>query len=171
MTQRTHLARVALNNTGSRCTVDTGHGRFCDAIADEGLPFPICIRHAVKLTIAMTDLVNSHLSLSSMQALYVINDMEGQRAARMKKARFKKDAIMCVYYVALGKHIKIGYTSDLIERMRAYPSGTLLCYEDGDDSLERKRHQEFAEYLDVGREWFLRGPRLIAHIDSLTENP
>jgi hypothetical protein len=33
--------------------------------------------------------------------------------------------------------------------------------------VERKRHRQFAEYLDAGNEWFLPSPELMEHINAL----
>jgi hypothetical protein len=115
----------------------------------------------------MLDLMDIRLSVSGMPRLFGIADLEDQIERNFKKLVLKKAAIECVYYVAVGKHIKIGYTTDLRQRMLSYPSGDLLATEKGHDDLEHRRHQQFREYLDRGNEWFLRGPRLMAHIDSL----
>lgn len=153
------------------CTVENPQGRFCDAPAFEGMPFPICKKHAMRLAAAMWSQARRELAVGRVkddETRQELEQIDIRSAARRAEER-AKTASEVVYYVALGKHIKIGYTTNIEIRMRAYVTGDLLVTEAGGRSLELKRHREFAEYLDVGHEWFLRGPRLIAHIDTLTE--
>ena len=73
-----------------------------------------------------------------------------------------------VYYLGLGEHIKIGFASDLFQRLTSYPPGSvLLAIEDGSLNTEAQRHKDFADYLAAGREWFDPGPRLVDHVDKL----
>lgn len=83
-------------------------------------------------------------------------------------ARRKQDHVGTVYYLLTGDTIKIGWTSDLGQRMRQYPpNSTLLATEDGPRSLEKSRHGLFNEYLVQGREWFSQGEHLTAWIEQL----
>lgn len=76
-----------------------------------------------------------------------------------------------VYYMRINGRIKIGYTSDLTKRSRAYPPDTeLLAVEPGGRDLEHQRHVQFARYLDRGREWFTEGPLLVEHIRSVADS-
>lgn len=80
------------------------------------------------------------------------------------------DAEGIVYYARISGHIKIGYTTDLTKRSKAYPPDTeLLAVEPGDRQLEHRRHVQFARYLQRGREWFTEGPTLIEHIEALAK--
>lgn len=73
-----------------------------------------------------------------------------------------------VYYVALDGLIKIGYSQDVTERLRAYPpTAKLLAVEPGNKHVERKRHQRFGKHLAKGREWFTDAPELREWIDEL----
>lgn len=73
-----------------------------------------------------------------------------------------------VYYLQVGEHIKVGYSVDVRQRMRAYPPGSvLLAVEPGSPDLERQRHREFAGSLLDGREWFRRDAPLQEHIDQI----
>lgn len=73
-----------------------------------------------------------------------------------------------VYYLRSGGYIKIGWTSDLTKRMRAYsPDSLLLATEPGPRALEAKRHRMFAAHRTHGREWYALAPALTRHIDQL----
>lgn len=73
-----------------------------------------------------------------------------------------------VYYVQVGDLIKVGTTSDMKRRLRAYPpNAVVLATETGSFLRETERVEEFAEYLAGRREWFHPGPRLMAHITEL----
>lgn len=75
-----------------------------------------------------------------------------------------------VYYLRINGHIKIGYTSDLRQRSRSYPPGSeLLAIEPATKATERERHQDFARYLERGREWFRESEVLVEHMAALKE--
>lgn len=75
-----------------------------------------------------------------------------------------------VYYMRINGRIKIGYTTDLTKRSRAYPPDSeLLAVEPGDPELERLRHTQFSRYLERGREWYTDGELLLNHIDDLAD--
>ncbi len=60
-----------------------------------------------------------------------------------------------VYYLLIGDLIKIGFASNVRKRLRSYPpNAELLAVEPGDRALEKRRHQQFDEHLQRGREWF-----------------
>lgn len=66
-----------------------------------------------------------------------------------------------VYYLLVGDLIKIGFASDVRKRLRSYPPNTeLLAVEPGDRALEKRRHQQFDEHLQRGREWFADVPEI-----------
>lgn len=71
-----------------------------------------------------------------------------------------------IYYLRVGEHVKIGWTKNLHQRMRAYPpTSELLGHHYGTKADERALHQQFAAYLAGGREWFSDVPELREHID------
>lgn len=75
-----------------------------------------------------------------------------------------------VYYLRVGERIKIGFSSDVHQRLRSYPPGSvLLALEPGDKKLERQRHHEFGDFLLAGREWFEPSDKLMAHIQQLVD--
>lgn len=73
-----------------------------------------------------------------------------------------------VYYLRVGDQVKIGFSSDVRRRLRSYPPGSeLLAVEPGEKKLERRRHNEFAEWLVAGREWFQPSEQLLQHTRDL----
>lgn len=76
-----------------------------------------------------------------------------------------------VYYVQVGDLIKVGTTSNMKRRLRAYPpNAVVLATEAGSFIRETERIEQFGEYLAGRREWFTAGPRLMAHIDGLRQS-
>lgn len=72
-----------------------------------------------------------------------------------------------VYYLRSGAYIKIGWTSDLDKRMRAYaPDSVLLAVEPGTRKDEQRRHKMFAAHRTHGREWYALVPSLTHHIEQ-----
>jgi hypothetical protein len=71
-----------------------------------------------------------------------------------------------VYYLRWRDRIKIGTSSNPRQRLAAIWHETLLAFEPGGRTLERRRHQQFAE-LREGGEWFRADPALLAHIATL----
>ena len=69
-----------------------------------------------------------------------------------------------VYYAERFGRIKIGWSSDVAQRMGTLKA-VLLATEPGDRHLERQRHAQFSADRIVG-EWFQASPALEAHIDT-----
>jgi hypothetical protein len=73
-----------------------------------------------------------------------------------------------VYYLRSGAYIKIGWTSNLEKRMRAYaPDSVLLATEPGTRKDESRRHKMFATHRTHGREWYAMVPSLMHHIEMM----
>lgn len=80
----------------------------------------------------------------------------------------KKTTIGTVYYLEVGSHIKIGWASDLANRMRSYPPNSrLLAAHPGTRSDESKMHRRFATARTHGREWYAPVPSLLHHIEQM----
>lgn len=72
-----------------------------------------------------------------------------------------------VYYLRAGDRIKIGTTASPRSRFAALGHHDLLAFERGDRTLERRRHEQFAEHRFAGSEWFSTHAELEAHIAGL----
>lgn len=87
---------------------------------------------------------------------------EGRVAAKRKRAAERPGT---VYYILVGAHIKIGYTTNMYSRMRAYPpDSTVLGTEPGTKETEKERHQHFEAHRALGREWFKDVPEIREYI-------
>ena len=84
--------------------------------------------------------------------------------------RSKVAAESVVYYVKLtGGRIKIGWTSNLDQRLRTFRAraSDVLAIEAGGQPVEAQRHRQFA-HLRIGRsEEFRESPTLLNHIADL----
>lgn len=149
----------------NRCTVQRHNGEFCDAPSPEGMPFPICARHAIKLY--------HHLKvvLADAQAdpLYAMHKLNAQiMSERREREKRENTSRHVVYYVRIGELIKIGTTTNLTSRLHQYPpSRELLAVEPGGTRVEHQRIKQFAHLLAYGKEWFRPGPDLLEHIDAI----
>jgi hypothetical protein len=145
----------------------TSSGNFCDADGAPDLPFAICSRHAVALYRRMHEMVAEARSNYREPALLnaVVREVSAERYAKANTKRHR------VYYVRVGDLIKIGMTTNLKQRLSAYPPGSqLLAAELGGQAREAQRHREFSHLLASRKEWFHPGPDLMAHIDALSED-
>lgn len=93
----------------------------------------------------------------------------GITAARENKIyETKGDKPGWIYYLHIDDKVKIGYTTDIIRRMRSYPpSSPLLGVHPGTKQLERDMHEQFKGSLIQGREWFRPDPDLLAHCERV----
>lgn len=69
-----------------------------------------------------------------------------------------------IYYLKVNDLVKIGFTTDIIQRMRDYPPDTpLLAVHPGTPELEREMHRIFKGSLARGREWFTPDDYVLEH--------
>jgi hypothetical protein len=153
----------------SRCTVERKNGTFCDTPTMVDAPFPICTKHAIKLYKHMLDV-----------ARYDFFGMERPEEKRadhttwtLREANHKTALQMqsMVYYVRIHDFIKIGYTTNVKQRMSQLRVHTdaILATEPGGRDLERDRHKQFADLRIGTMENFKPTKRLIDHIDAVRE--
>lgn len=75
-----------------------------------------------------------------------------------------------IYYLHIDGKIKIGYTTDIVQRMRQYPPGSPLAgVHPGTPELEKRLHRQFAGSLAQGREWFNPTPDLLEHCEQVVK--
>lgn len=73
-----------------------------------------------------------------------------------------------IYFLRCEGSIKIGWTSNLTQRMRGYPPNTvMLATMPGTRSDESQLKRRFAVHATHGREWFAAVPTLMQHIDQV----
>lgn len=95
----------------------------------------------------------------------------GLQQAAMTPEASRRQAPGVIYYIRMGDLVKIGYTADLRQRVRAYPPhAELLAAHPGTLETERQIHHKFLMHLSKGREWFESHDVLTAHIEEVCEN-
>lgn len=154
----------------TRCTAQSEDGSFCDAPSIDGAPFPICIRHGAQLLRFFQAELNGIEHAPFTRKLEVLNSMRDGKADLERRLREDAERMPTerVYYVLVGKLIKIGYTTQLRKRMATYPPDRkILAIEDGGMNLEAQRLRQFRASLAHGKEWFRPTPDLIDHINRL----
>lgn len=99
------------------------------------------------------------------------DDRERRETARTEAAsQLRGDRPGFVYYLQVGDRIKVGYSTDVRKRMRAYPPGSkLLAVEPGSLELEAQRHRELVGSLLDGREWFRPDSVVLEHIRRIAD--
>jgi hypothetical protein len=125
----------------------------------------VCIRHAVEIW----QLVQRSKGDPEIHQIAVETVAERVRRldeAERKRIEFNKQH-GTIYYVRVDEKIKIGWTSNLDQRMRAYPPHMqLLATHPGDRADERDLHRSFARFRASGREWYHPAEILLDHIES-----
>lgn len=161
-------SRMANASHWTRCTAQREDGSFCDGQTLPDAPFPICVRHAAQVYEFLRGSFDAAIN-DEERRMHIVVDVLGKRQEINKHLDSAANAV--VYYGQIGDHIKIGTTTNLKSRMVAYPPNRrLLATEPGYEDVEAARHREFADLLDMGREWFTPGARLINHINNLRKN-
>ena len=106
-----------------------------------------------------------------LAALEAEQDAERKRKADALAATWKGQRWIeagWVYYLQVGRLVKIGYTRDIEQRMRQYPpNSSLLAVHPGTPKVEREMHHKFLHLLNKGREWFTIAPDLVEHVESV----
>lgn len=142
------------------CIPDCGH------LVPRNRSIPVCRSCGVK--IAVYHAGDADLALG----------VQRERQSQREQAKARRDAAYAgqsqVYYIRIGDHIKIGYSTNLKQRISQLrlQQSALLATEPGGRELEKERHRQFsADRIISNREDFDPSPRLMAHIDAvLTEH-
>jgi hypothetical protein len=130
------------------------------------MPFPICPKHAIAVYMRVAEIRQD--ALSGGQRLGFIEQSLEPKALDLKDVA-RSERQQTIYYVRVGDLIKIGWTTDLRTRLRAYgPARQLLATETGGSGLEAQRHREFNHLLVAGKEWFRPGSDLLEHIATIS---
>jgi hypothetical protein len=153
----------------NRCTAQAESGNFCDDPAMDGAPFPLCIPHGAQILRFMQGQIAAVEAAPVDIRLAVLSHTFDRTTHQPTKVKYAPDPV--VYYVQIDQHVKIGYSSNLRQRLKSYPlNRRLLATEPGDENTESVRLNEFAEHRAMGREWFYPAPRLLGHINRLRKS-
>lgn len=142
--------------------------RNCENVADHP-EHPLCEAHYRRVGLQF---VNENVELiQAIAGTLTVSDLVERLAGfpddREPRTPPVKESV--VYYARIGDVIKIGFTTNLVERLRALrvQPGGLLAVEPGGRDVERSRHLEFADERYGAREDFAMSTRLMAHIEAL----
>lgn len=150
------------------CTVSMDYRTFCGAPCIPDAPIPVCIKHGAMLLEFMRDQFDTMRDDLGTFGPRAIAAMSADIGKQHKMARQIREDNAVVYYVRVGELIKIGTTTQIKARLRAYPPGSsLLATEPGGLDAEQRRHDQFAGALAHGNEWFHPTTKLMVHIESL----
>ena len=125
---------------------------------------PLCGAH-IEIAHDIQDRINQgHQALYRVQQVVVVDHRDDPAAPKAEP----EPIAGTVYYVQIGPHIKIGWTSDMSKRMRAFPPNSqLLAQHPGTRKDEARMHRRFAADLTHGREWFVPSASLTRHIANV----
>lgn len=136
----------------SQCVARTS---LCDPEMVDGAAFPICLRHGLEFQFRLLRYGMKRANAGGDE----LPSMPTQLVKRVNPV---------VYYLLVDGLIKIGFTTNIRSRLRAYPPTThLLVTEPGSFQLERSRHRQFSSHLADRIEWFHPAAELWEHIRTL----
>lgn len=115
------------------------------------LDYPLCKHHQIKVYIRMRE-----------QADTIYREWMNE-AERNRKP---DPRIPSVYFVRYRDRIKIGYSIDPNDRIKAHPVDEILAIIPGDRKDERRYHEQFAHLRENG-EWFRAEPELVEYARNL----
>lgn len=152
---------------------------MCPAELQDGIEFPICSIHAA----AVWENVERQLNSRNAEMFEALGALQARREAirseerkadaiereeRAAKVR-KPDAQGWIYYVRANGLIKVGWTSDLERRLRAYGANAeILAHYEARRSEEAALHRQLAPSRAKGREWYHDDPIVQAFIYRAT---
>lgn len=124
---------------------------------------PLCTRH---LTKAFRIYRTSYLFALEHKPDYLLRE-PWERQTGMKMPDPVRQTPGLVYFIRFGGLVKIGFTTDLKQRMREVPNEEILGTVPGTMEDEKRCHTAFA-HLRVKGEWFRPEPDLMAFIADVT---
>ena len=131
----------------------------CHASRSLKVDQPICDSHLASIYRSVSDLFKD-LDRHSDD---VVSDSQLRR-------RNPYAEVGVVYFMRFGDRVKIGFTTNLRDRLRAVPNDELLGSMPGSRHTERKTHSHFA-HLRIKGEWFSMGDDLLEFIAGLDKKP
>lgn len=94
------------------------------------------------------------------------NAAKSQKSKEAHAEIVNLDAPELVYYMRIGDRVKIGWTTNLPERISSINPEEFMTAEPGTRLKEKERHQQFASLHSHG-EWFRLEQPLVGHIKKL----
>lgn len=138
---------------------------------DASLHFlPVCEDHAHLIAHVMTtpeDSVKATLIAgATAQKRHLQRERQRRQAEELRATRGAQPG--WIYYVLTDDKVKIGYTTDITRRLRAYPPGSqILAVHPGTPDLEKTIHRDFDAHRVAGREWFRPDDDILRHCTAV----
>lgn len=144
------------------CVAVSDHGKACEKDSYRTAPFPLCFDHAFLVYMSMHGEVTRNLRIIH-ERMEVVEKGPSLEALAMQRAY---DAQSVVYYIRIGDYIKIGFTTNMTERIKSLrvDATDIMATEPGGRAKERERHEQFADIRRGRKENFERTPELLTHI-------
>lgn len=149
--------------SGPEATI-CAHGK-CKGPVPEESPVALCGKH----------LIEAHLYVEDRKRLH-LDAQEAELAVAAGVRRFPKSAARAqvgqsyVYFLRLGDRIKIGYTTNLKERLKNLPHEEVLCVIPGTMDDERRYLEQWSCERTAG-EWFRASTGLLEFVAQMQEHP
>lgn len=129
-----------------------------DLEQDPANALPLCLDH---LAVAWKQMQQHRGNPEVIEAVETLNRRQQEQATREaadERARWLASLDGEIYYLRQNGLIKVGWTRDLYDRLRAYgPDVELLCHYRGSRDDETNLHRQLRPALARGREWYHDG--------------
>lgn len=149
-----------------------GRSKFAIDKRDHGFALPLCLDHlyvAFRQAKAESD-ENLPVCIDANARVKAYRQSVIDAATSEEKRMFLARTDGHLYILRLNGLIKVGWSRDLEERLRAYgPDVELLARWEGSRSDETNLHRQLRPALARGREWYEDGPILAAFIAEAVE--
>lgn len=132
---------------------------------------PICREHAAQAWLTFDEEEpEQYKRLIRGETAEVAAEIRAAKAKKQEAKRLSAHRAGTIYYLRIADRVKIGFTTDLYQRMGQYPPNSeILATHPGTPTLERETHKRFAMHLADGREWFHPHAALDKHILKVQE--
>jgi hypothetical protein len=131
----------------------------CERPVWTSIMYPFCERHAIAIT-------KEVLITGGLPGLVRAGERTPRRPSRLGKPHILNHSGV-VYFADCENLIKIGFSTNVRQRMKQI-GGRLIVATPGTKDEERALHHRFGEYWVRG-EYFSRGPKLMAYVDTLVD--
>lgn len=132
---------------------------------------PMCFEHVDHVYMTARDRFENEPDLTLAQrnaraARYAREEREINEEIRIEDTRGNQPG--WIYYLRVGDLVKIGYTTNILRRMREYPPDSrLLAVHPGTLDFEKQMHDIFRGSRARGREWYRPEPHLLEHCEKI----
>ena len=96
--------------------------------------------------------------------------LEGALRAEREKPKRERPEHGHIYFLLSDNAVKIGWTSDLEQRMKSYSPGTkILAVMPGARKDETRLHRKFSHLRTNRREWFAYSPQVMEEVERIVK--